>query len=275
MPNLNKPDMPAVLERTHLAAHFDAFLLPVYEAGSNSIHALLDKYGGAESSTKGRLVFSFSIGNSPEEFSVTISDNAFGLDETNYHAFLTPFTGNKLKRGGKGFGRFVAFKIFNEVSYYSKARTASGSVDNLSFKFNIYDDEEIKIIEGGIPPDFETGCAVTYCQVKPQYHHRWEELTEERILDHLSSNFLTYLVDGRMPHTTVQIGGSDFDLRSHFAKVFKHEKTHKFTLEIRGESYEFKCDVSRSERGKPFSRHALMFLQTIVCLGQDARLKTN
>jgi hypothetical protein len=43
MAQLLKPDMAAVLERTHLAAHFDAFLLPVYEAGSNAIHALLDR----------------------------------------------------------------------------------------------------------------------------------------------------------------------------------------------------------------------------------------
>ena len=41
--------------------------------------------------------------------------------------------------------------------------------------------------------EFSTGCAVTYRQVKAQYHRRWDELTEERILDHLSrSNFLTY-----------------------------------------------------------------------------------
>jgi hypothetical protein len=58
---LLKPDMSAVLERTHLAGNFDAFLLPVYEAGSNAIHALLDRYGGSKIATDGKLIFAFSI----------------------------------------------------------------------------------------------------------------------------------------------------------------------------------------------------------------------
>jgi hypothetical protein len=96
---LLKPDMPAVLERTHLAAHFDAFLLPVYEAGSNAIHSLLDRYGATNVAQAGKLVFSFSIGTTAEEYSVTISDNGDGLNAKNYAAFPTPFTGNKLRRG--------------------------------------------------------------------------------------------------------------------------------------------------------------------------------
>jgi|SRR5271165_7028634 len=116
MAQLLKPDMPAVLERTHLAQSFDAFLLPVYEAGSNAIHALLDKFGAAKIATAGKLSFSFSIGSHPDEFTVTVSDNGNGLDEPNYLSFLTPFTGHKLKRGGKGFGRFVAFKVFEEIT---------------------------------------------------------------------------------------------------------------------------------------------------------------
>ena len=267
MAQLLKPDMPAVLERTHLAGHFDAFLLPVYEAGSNAIHALLDRYGASKIATKGKLIFSFSIGTAPDEFSVTISDNGNGLDEANYVAFCTPFTGHKLKRGGKGFGRFVAFKVFDEVAYYSKAVTIAGGIETRCFRFDVYAEEEIIDILGGIAPEFPTGCAVTYRQVKAQYHRRWEELTEERILDHLSSNFLTYLVDGRMPDTTVTLGDTEVDLRTHFARIFRHEKTHIFPLELRGATYDFKCDVSRVERGKPFSRHALMFFADNRLLG--------
>src|ERR1700730_6623081 len=138
MAQLLKPDMPAVLERTHIAGHFDAFLLPVYEAGSNAIHALLDRYGADKIATEGKLIFSFSIGTSADEFSVTISDNGNGLDDDNYAAFRTPFTGHKLRRGGKGFGRFVAFKVFDEVAYHSKSVTTSGEIDTRSFRFDIY-----------------------------------------------------------------------------------------------------------------------------------------
>lgn len=267
MAHLHKPDMPAVLERTYLAHTFDAFLLPVYEAGSNAIHSLIDKLGGDKVAAEGKLTFSFSVGTTPSEFSVSIIDNAVGLDEENYEAFLTPFTGNKLKKGGKGFGRFVAFKVFEDVVYVSKSRSESGDIIERAFKFDIYSDEEITPISGGIKPETQTGCAVTYRGVRAGYDHRWAEVTERRVLDHLSSNFLTYLVDGRMPDTTVIIGGKDFDLRSHFKSVFKLEQQHKFTLELRETTYEFQCSVSRVERGKPFTRHALMFFADNRLLG--------
>ncbi len=164
MAQLLKPDMPAVLERMHLARNFDAFLLPVYESGSNAIHALLDRFGGSKIATEGKLTFAFSIGTTADEFSVTISDNARGLDEANYLAFRTPFTGHKLKRGGKGFGRFVAFKVFDEIVYYSKAETSGGDTATRSFRFDVYAPEEIIEVTGGIEPEFPTGCAVTYRQ---------------------------------------------------------------------------------------------------------------
>ena len=114
MAQLLKPDMPAVLERTHIAGHFDAFMLPIYEAGSNSIHALLDRFGGANIATDGKLIFAFSIGTLPEEFSVTVSDNGGGLDDQNYLAFCTPFTGHKLRRGGKGLVALLHLKCLTK-----------------------------------------------------------------------------------------------------------------------------------------------------------------
>jgi hypothetical protein len=264
---LLKPDMPAALERTHLPQTFDTLLLPVYEAGSNAIHALLEKFGATKVAVQGKLTFAFSIGTHPDEFAVTVSDNADGLDDRNYLAFLTPYTGNKLKRGGQGFGRFVAFKVFDEVSYYSKTPLSGGAVETRSFRFDVYAAEEIIDVQGGIAPEFETGCAVTYRRVKAGYHRQWENLAEQRILDHLSSNFLTYLVGGQMPDTTVIVSDKEYDLRRHFTGVFRHEKTHTFSIELRGEPYEFKCDVSRVERGKPFSRHALLFFADNRLLG--------
>jgi len=267
MGQLNKPDMPAVLERTHLAVTFDSFLLPIYEAGSNAIHSLLDRFTATNIAAEGKLSFSFSFGPSPDKFSVTISDNGEGLNRENYNAFCTPFTGHKLKRGGKGFGRFVAFKVFDEVTYSSRFVEA-GIPSERSFRFDVFaGDELIELGGGSIELNHPTGCAVTYRQVKAQYHKQWEKLSPERVLDHLSSNFLTYLVDGRMPDTTVVIDGEEFDLRSHFGRVFKLEKSHDFSMELRGEDYQFKCDVSRVERGKPFTKHALMFFADNRLLG--------
>ena len=59
----------------------------VAEAGSNAIHALLEKFGATSVAIEGKLTFAFSIGTRPDEFAVTVSDNANGLDDRNYLAF--------------------------------------------------------------------------------------------------------------------------------------------------------------------------------------------
>ena len=145
--------------------------------------------------------------------------------------------------------------------------TATGGIETRSFRFDVYADEEIIDVAGGIASEFLTGCAVTLRQVKAQYHRRWEELSADRFSMCLSSNFLTYLVDGRMPDTKVIVGDEEFDLRSHFARLFSHEDLHLFPRSPRGDVYEFRCDVSRVRTRQNHLRDTRScFLLTTVCL---------
>jgi len=101
MAELRKPDMAAVLDRTHLRVNFDTFLLPIYEAGSNAIYAMMDRFDPRDIAQSGKLIFDFHTGSTEKDFSATVTDNASGLDEINYLAFRTPFTGHRIKRGGR------------------------------------------------------------------------------------------------------------------------------------------------------------------------------
>src|SRR5690606_31199654 len=103
------------------------------------------------------------------------------------------------------------------------------------------------------------GCRVTYSDVKTDYKSSWLELNEDEFLDQITQNFLTYLVDGTMPDTKVEFNGNSTDLRGHFQIVFKHEQSHDFKLELEGQEWDFKLDVSRVTRGQPFKKHALLF----------------
>lgn len=71
-------------------------------------------------------------------FSASIIDNGIGLDEVNYEKFKTPFTNHRLKKGGKGFGRFVGFKVFDRISYHSNYTSG-----HIGFDFDIYNQPEI------------------------------------------------------------------------------------------------------------------------------------
>jgi hypothetical protein len=204
-----------------------------FRGGSNSIHSLLDKLGHEKVAIDGDLTISISLGASAEEFAVTISDNGSGLDEDNYREFLTPFTGHKLRRGGKGFGRFIAFKVFNDIEYETRYKDSAGKVAFRKFRFSIEADEEISDLGGSIRLEHDTGCSVTYRQVRGPFQYQWLQLSEESILDALSSNFLPYLVDGRMPNTRIQIGEKEYDLRTYFARIFTFEQSHTFEISLR------------------------------------------
>jgi hypothetical protein len=269
MPELQKPDMPAVLARTNLARHVGGFLLPIFEAVSNSIHSISERFPVDQVRTKGKIRIDVSDGDTSDKFSVTVTDNGVGLDPLNMKAFATPFTGNKLRKNGKGFGRFIAFKVFETVLYDFKAT----GTDQRRFRFDIYADEEIHFLKPRPEFPFETGCRVTYKDVRSEYIPRWQELTSEQFLDQITQNFLTYLAAGTMPDTIVSYAGAEVNLRDHFVSRFTYEERHEFTINMDGEECSFTLDVSRSEYGKPYERHTLLFFADNRILGKGRSIE--
>lgn len=270
MPELRKPDMVAVLSRTNLARHIGGFLLPVFEAVSNSIHSISEKYPLKEVHSRGRIQIDVTDGSDIQKFSITVTDNGTGLDKRNMDAFLTPFTGNKLRKNGKGFGRFIAFKVFERVVYESMLKDNEVTY---RFLFDVYDDEEVQRLRGRRQFPFDEGCAVTYSEVRSEYVNRWREIGEKSFLDNLTQNFLTYLVNGYMPDTVVVYNVSTTNLRDHFLKVFHYEESHEFAVHLDGKDYQFRLDVSRADRNAPFERHALLFFADSRILGKGRAIE--
>lgn len=269
MPELKKPDMPAVLERTNLAKHFGGFLLPAFEAISNSIHSIVDRYGESKLASQGKIRIKVRDSRTHDKFVMEIADNGAGLDEDNYDAFQTPFTGNKLRKNGKGFGRFIAFKVFENIWYYS--RPANGSAKR-SFKFDIYQPEEIIEVTTARDLPYETGCVVRYQSIKKEYENQFLKLDSENFLDAVTQNFLPQLVAGKMPETTVDYDGVVTDLRDHFLAVFQFQKTLPFSVSINDQAKEFSVSVSRVNRGAPFANHSLLFFADDRILGKARRI---
>lgn len=116
---LIKPDMQAVISRTHLALNLHDFLLPTFEAVSNAMHAI-EALHGQDATQAGRIHIRFFNPNDPSKLKITVTDNGIGLNDENYKSFKTPYSGFKLKQHGRGFGRFVSFKVFARTVYRSR-----------------------------------------------------------------------------------------------------------------------------------------------------------
>lgn len=135
-------DLASEVKRATLPDGLHGFLFPLFEAVSNALHSIEERWE-TESEDKGNIEVEISF----DDRSITIADNGTGFDQKNLDAFLTPLTGNKFERGGKGFGRFIAFKLFDQVFYSSCQANPSGVDTACTYRYEPFaaDDNLIPI----------------------------------------------------------------------------------------------------------------------------------
>ena len=217
-------DLASEVKRATLPEGLHGFLFPLFEAVSNSLHSIEERYGG-DVERQGRIEIEISSGDRQ----IVIADNGVGLDDDNLAAFLTPLTGNKFERGGKGFGRFISFRIFREVFYSSRQADASGAVTGETYSYKPFatDDNlvEIDAGDGAGEHRFDTGLTVLmrspldeaadYFDLTGQRY--LDEVAEDAIIAALLNHFLIEFIQRKIPKQTVlAIDDARFNLYDHF-----------------------------------------------------------
>jgi DNA topoisomerase VI subunit B len=99
-----------------------AILYSVYEAVSNSIHAINDRFSEGDAASKGKIHVDISVGEQDDIDSISITDNGIGFTPENIRSFETSDSRFKYQRGGKGVGRFIWFKMFKSIKVDSIVR---------------------------------------------------------------------------------------------------------------------------------------------------------
>src|ERR1700761_5137596 len=99
------PDFVGRVERLSLRPTAENSLMPLFEAVSNSLHAVDDRFG--ENAYKQALIqvrilrSDFADEKSPVTGFI-VEDNGVGLDEANFGSFRRLDSRHKMGRGGKG-----------------------------------------------------------------------------------------------------------------------------------------------------------------------------
>lgn len=259
-------DLASEIKRASLPAQLTGFLYPLFEAISNSLHSIEDKYG-EDAHELGLIKIKFDI----DRKSIVIEDNGDGFKADNLNAFLTPFTGNKLKRNGKGFGRFISFKIFERVFYGSPTEFPDGKAKNATFEYlplsideNLTEIDDINFIE---PHRHESGLTVVFHQPKLDYQQYFKfnvegekaPYTEEDILIEILDHFLLDFVQNKTPQKFIcLIGGVSFNLSEYFTGSVKLADESPVILEIDGKGVEFSLRYMKIDAEKS-KRHSLYF----------------
>lgn len=254
---LVKPDMKAVLSRTHLANELHSFLLPILEAVSNAIHGIEEKFG-EDASKRGKINILFENPNDPSSILISVSDNGVGLNDENYRSFKTPFSGFKLKKKGRGFGRFVAFKVFARILYSSRYEFFNDK-QSRTFRFDINQEKEFIYFDG--EPDFpNSGTKVEYNQPLTTWHDLIRSLDSSEVADEIGSHFLPLFLYSWLPEIAIQFGNNPPEsITSHFKEVFVQSDSGEIECEIDGALEKLDYSLTKIPKTRSFKNHCLLF----------------
>jgi len=259
-------DLASEVKRAALPDGLHGFLFPMYEAISNAIHSIEDHWQG-DLEEKGQLDVTFD----PLMREVMISDNGTGFDEGNLAAFLTPLTGNKYERGGKGFGRFMAFKVYSMVHYSSGQKQADGTMTKGCYKYDPFsnDDNLISVQEedGAGEHRHETGVSVLMQLPKADFEDYFVLEGKDRSLNHTAEDILSAVLDHfliefiqkKVPkHFLFSILGATFNLYDYFHESLSFGGSKIEEVDIGNETISFNFDYFKvgEEHAK---KHRLYF----------------
>lgn len=255
--SLVKPDMLAVLERTHFANTAHNFLLPVIEAISNALHSIEEKFQ-EQGPSKGEIQISFYEPNDTKTFRVKVTDNGVGLTPDNFKSFKTPFSGHKLKRKGRGFGRFVSFKVFDSIVYSSRYFDAP-HLRWRSFRFDLSNNDEF-IFNDNHDSFSDTGASVTLTSPLEEWFEQIEQLSEDIVSNEISGEFLPHFLYGWLPSIVISYGDSEpFNLRDRFKSIFVQADSGSIECVIDGLKETVDFSIARIPKTTAYKTHCLLF----------------
>lgn len=253
---LVKPDMRAVLARTHFSVNSHRFMLPIVEALSNAFDGIEQRFG-EDAISKGKIDIRLNhVGNADKIF-VSIRDNGIGLNEDNYKSFRTPYSGFKLSKKGRGFGRFIAFKVFSRIHYSSRFMDGSQQAVR-TFRFDIERDDEIIFHDG--EPDFsDCGVCVELDDAKNEWKDLINTLTAEDIKNEIGSHFLPYFLSRSLPQISLQFDNEKAqDITSYFKALFVSHDTGEFDCDIDGVNCRLNYTLTKIPKARQFKNHSLL-----------------
>ncbi|WP_202034984.1 ATP-binding protein [Paraburkholderia tropica] len=170
-------------------------LMPLFEAVSNAIDAIEEKYGSATAgSITIKLLLSGDLARAGGDDTFVINgfevvDDGVGFNELNIACFGEAYTLSKIKVGGKGVGRFTFLKVFSHCDV-SSVFERDGKHFARNFNFSIT--EELNGADKITPIHAPTGTKLRVTGLANRYRVAWPTdpaIVAERIVAHFLIRF--------------------------------------------------------------------------------------
>jgi hypothetical protein len=271
------PNLVKRVERLPKPYRTSEALQPLFEAISNSIFAIQNKFGD-ESANSGEIFVSVKTNRNKQGIKISVLDNGIGLDESNYEAFLTTDTPHKIKLGGKGVGRLLWLDAFDDISVLSQYKEDEETFVR-SFDFRLSNSEQIEEKEPS-KKDFPyaTGTLIKFSNIKDNGYLAKFPGRADYVFQHFFSHFLPIFVTGKSPTITLECGDTVEvypDAMSDY--VYRQESPASELLETKEfGAFEFvmlECDrIASSDLGGHNFIHFIANDRTVISQKIDSKL---
>jgi hypothetical protein len=182
-------------------------LQPLFEAISNSLHAIEDKYG-EDYQSNGLIVVTIINHNKPDAISIVVADDGVGIDDARFEAFCTTDTDYKIGRGGKGVGRLLWLDAFERISVKSVFERGPDTYQR-SFSFQLSASEQIVDEEVlSVPRSTPTGTIITFTGIRNGPYRDKFTTQPATFVKHLGSHFFADFILGQSSSVAVDIDGA-------------------------------------------------------------------
>jgi hypothetical protein len=202
---------------------------------SNSIHSTQARFKG-QVSKRGFIEVTVTKAKGRKPVTITVSDNGVGLDETNFEAFSTTDTANKIEIGGKGVGRLLWLDCFADIavdSVYQKGERYRRRV----FDFTLKRDEQITAYSDRADRSAtDPGMTVTFKGLRDNGYEARFPTRLGHIFRHVTSHFLPTFIGNRSPTIVVNCEGESRTYPAEIdSYIFRREEFPKVQSEEFGE----------------------------------------
>lgn len=203
-----------------------AIIYSVYEAVSNSIHAINDKFGEAHAAEKGKVVVDIETDDFGSVEEIKVTDNGIGFTPGNLTSFETSDSRWKYARGGKGVGRFIWIKMFEDIRIESVAKT-SGKMQKIKFRFMPEKMNSIAYKKDSPAPGSPSGSSITLSQPRVQQRGN---IQAGSFLKDLALHFFPQYISGTLPDVTITYRDSEHNLREFIGDQVDTPVTEEVTV---------------------------------------------
>lgn len=217
-------------------------MIPLFEAISNSIHAIEERFGG--DSSKGKITVKIcerrDLLNDKADQEVVwpvdgfiISDNGSGFHEGNLASFRKVYSNRKLAMGGKGFGRFTYLKVFNDARVESTYSLARDRIERICFSFDAVKEVQIESRED-YAGSLET---IVYLRGAREVYVKHFPSDPSALCERIIEHFLPLFSARKIPEIRIKAGEDMVDVNAVYIDSIG-SRTTRDTLSFSGHAFE-------------------------------------